>query len=414
MRRVLVVGGGFGGIHAIQVLQEALAPRRKVSLTLVSAKSHFTFKPLLPNAAAGDIDPTSISIPIEDLLTEKTEFVTDRIERIDLDESIAVGAGTYEFDYLLLAPGAVVDWTSRKWDSDPSVLAMHDVRDAVATFDRIKALVEEAVAIPDEEERSRLLTFVVAGGGPTGVSLLSELQTAIEEDYLADYPMLRNSVRFVLVEPRPSVLPRLDAGLRRLVQDALIRENVDLKLGERVVHKKGDEVLLESGETIVAATLFWCAGVHASPLLKSCGIELDQAGRIPVFSTMKARGVDREGIYVVGDSAGIGEMPWTAQIASEQGVVAAENILADLTGRKRREWDYEYDADIITLGRRNAAATYRGRSFEGRAARALYRAIYTALVPSAMRKILVLRDWVSSDMRNRSRERKLLESEGTD
>lgn len=411
MRRILIVGGGFGGINAVTVLQEALAPRRKVSLTLVSATSHFTFKPLLPNAAAGDIDPTSISIPIQDLVSEKTEFVTDRIEKIEMEHGRALGAGVYDFDYLILAPGSRTVWDEGMAGREDSVIPLHDVSDAVTINDRVRVVFEQAIAVPDAAERDRLLTFAVAGGGPTGVSLISELATAIRDDYLSNYPMLARHVQFVLVEPRASVLPNLEAGLRRLVQDALIREDVDLRLGDRVVRKDGSTIELESGDNIEASTLFWCAGVQPSPLLESCGLPLDDSGRIPVDSTMKSRDARREGIYVVGDAAGIGDIPWTAQIATQQGLLAAENVLADLSGRKRREWDYEYDADIITLGRRNAAATYKGKSFEGRAARALYRGIYTALVPSAMRKILVLRDWVSADFRNRGREQRQIEAD---
>lgn len=402
MRKIVIVGAGFAGIHATLILQEALETRRKVSLTLINADSHFSFTPLLPNAASGEIEPESISVPLVDLLTPKANLAIDRIARVDLKEGRLSGDATYEFDSILLAPGAEINWGHNgAWRDRTDVFGLAHPRDAIAIRERIQWCFERALDDPSPEHRREFLTFVIAGAGPTGVTLGAEIATTLVEGLLADYPMLQRFVRVILVEPQAEILPDLEKSLRKLVTRSLEREGVQLRLRDRVVDKTDDRVVLQSGGVIKCQSLFWCAGVHPSSLIQTTGLTLDAQGRLPVDDDMRVRGCDREGVYAAGDVAGVGTRPWTADIATDQGRTAAHNILADLSGRKRRKWSYEYRGDILTLGSRNAVATFRGRAFDGRTARTLYRAIYTALVPSSTRKMLVLRDWLAASSRER-------------
>jgi NADH dehydrogenase len=393
MRRIAVLGAGFGGFHATQALEKALAGRRRVELTVVADDPRFVFTPLLPNVANGELDLSAITFPLHEQLGEHTRLVRDRVEEVDMERRVLRGREhEVPFDYLLLAPGADVHWYDHA-DWSEHAITCKSAADAV----HIRAHVEEALAragaMTDPEARARALTFVFAGGGPTGVELLAELRASIEQGVLRakDAP-----VRFILIEPRDTILYGLPESLQELASAHLERVGVELRLGRSVVGRDAHTVTLDDGEEIACDTLFWCAGIKAPDFLGGSGLPLLDDGRLDVDSSLQLAGV--EGVFACGDACATPEdVPQTAQVATQQGPHAANNLIASLSGRALSPWRYAYQGDLITLGRPQAAVSIKGVAFQGRPAYALYRLAYASLMPGALKKLRIITDWLETD-----------------
>ncbi|MEM1349959.1 MAG: FAD-dependent oxidoreductase, partial [Myxococcota bacterium] len=214
MRRIVVLGGGFAGLHAAQKLERMLEGRRRVQLTVVDGADSFVFTPLLPNVANGELTTSSIRLRLREQLRPKTRLEHAWVEGIDMARrELTSDAGSIPFDYLVLAPGAVTDWKGNaSWA--PHAMTCKTAADAHTIRAHMRRKVAQAKGRTGEEQR-RALTFVFAGGGPTGVELAAELWAALSYEVLpAASPEVRRALRFVIVEPAPVVLPGLPPELQ--------------------------------------------------------------------------------------------------------------------------------------------------------------------------------------------------------
>jgi NADH dehydrogenase len=398
MRRIVVLGCGFGGYHATRQLERSLQSRRRVELTVVADRSHFLYTPLLPNVVTGEVDLTHITFPLRDALRDTTELVQQRIESIDLDARELEGESSrIPFDYLLIAAGARTDWRGHpEWKNH--ALTCKSARDATRIREHVTSVLERALAAETEDERRRLLTFVVGGGGTTGTELAAEIFTTLKFEVLQNGPAeLRDALRFVVVESRDNLLPDLPEAVRHRAETYLENEGLDLELGVSVAERTPDAVVLSDGRRIEAETFVWCGGVRNQDVITDGDFVFDEQNRIVVDSAFSVRG--HSGIFAIGDCASVDPaIPRSAQVASQQGPQAAKNLLAALDGRAPRSWSYFHKGDLITLGRRNAIASLRGSVVEGRSAWALYRMIYSALMPTGFKKAVLLSNWLASNL----------------
>lgn len=385
MRRILIVGGGFAGVTAANAIIAQLTPRRRIDVHMVSQDPYFSFTPLVPNVAGGTVDAATIAVPLHEALGDRVTFDLDTIKTIDPISRVARGNFDHPFDFLILCPGSQTVWPQAHW-VDFCYPCRH-AQDAA----HIHEVVLRAFQDPRAATESSFLRFVVVGGGPTGVSLVSELQAFIDEDLLTTFPEYRERVELVLVEKASNLMPDLASELGVICQDHLERNGVRVLLNQTMTDCSPNGVYLDTG-FLETRHIFWCGGVEPAPLVDHVGLALDSQRRILVDEHLRA--VDQFGIYVIGDCAA-GQWPWSAQVAVQQANIAAHNVLSDTIGRSYRGFEHAYQGDIITLGRQNAAVFFQGLAFEGRAAKTLYRAIYTALVPSNIRKIQVFRNWLT-------------------
>jgi NADH dehydrogenase len=408
-RRVVILGGGFAGLHAAQHIERALLGRRRVQVTLLTDHAHFLFTPLLPNVANGELTLQSITSPLRDHLDSSTELIVDRVTHIDVPARVlhTESGQRVAFDYLLLAPGAQIVWPQGAEGWRPHTLTCKDAADASAIRDTFERSLARAASLHGEA-RQRALTFVFAGGGPTGVELLAELQAGLQHTFAPLLtPELRRELRFVLVEPRDGLLQELHPKLRALATRHLEDRGAELMLGRKVVHRDAQVVVLDDGQEIATDHFFWCAGVRASSLCETPGLLLDERGRVRVDEHLEA--LDQEGIFVAGDAASPpDDVAQTAQVATQQAPVAASNIVAALSGRAQQTWSYEHKGDLITLGRPQAGVHIAGLTIEGPAAYVMYRLAYASLIPTALKKARVLVEWLEHDLNTRS-SRSLLE-----
>jgi NADH:quinone reductase (non-electrogenic) len=370
---VLIIGGGFGGLEAARALGHANVP-----VTLIDRHNYHLFQPLLYQVATASLSPADIASPIrwvlrhydniEVLLAEARAI--DPVKQtvlIDRDETIA-------FDYLILATGATHSYFGHdEWSTRAPGLKTLD--DALAIRQRILLAFEAAERTDDVEEQRRLLTFVIIGGGPTGVELAGALAEIARHSLRKDFRRIRpESARILLLEGGPYVLGTFAEPLRHAARRALENLGVDVRTDTKVIDVDENGVWCESTSTpagprerIFARTVVWAAGVAASPLAKSLGVPLDRAGRISAEPTLVVPGHPH--VFVAGDICAFVEhgkpLPGVAQVAMQQGAHAARNILKAIAGQPLEPFHYKDYGIMATIGRGSAVGDVFGMKISG-------------------------------------------------
>jgi NADH dehydrogenase len=354
--RVVIVGGGFGGLTAAKAL--AAAP---VDVLLIDRRNHHVFQPLLYQVATAALSPGDIASPIRWILRKQRNLQVWLAEAISIDPGrrvVRLRDGEVAYDYLIVAAGATHAYFGHE-EWRPHAPGLKTLEDALEMRRRVLLAFEEAERETDRSRQRRLLTFVVIGGGPTGVELAGALaeisRHALANDFRAIDP---ESARVILIEGGPSVLATYPADLSAFARKALEKRGVAVWTGS-LVTSVGAGTVQVGGETIEAGTILWAAGVSASSLGASLGAPLDRAGRVLAEPDLTVPG--HPDIYVVGDLAALRDrtgawLPGVAQVAIQQAGWAARNIVATLHGVARTPFVYRNLGNLATIGRNSAVA----------------------------------------------------------
>jgi NADH dehydrogenase len=399
--RVVILGGGFGGIYAALRFERALARGEALEVTLVNRENFFLFTPMLHEVAASDLDLTHIVNPIRKLL-RRVRFVEGEVDGIDLVQhrvSVAHGgvrhAHDLSYDHLILALGAVTNFHGLA-GVEERALTMKSLGDAIYLRNRLIESLEEAEPDCASDARSALLTFVVAGGGFAGVETVGALHDFVRAA-LPFYPALHPEyLRVVLVHDGGLLLPELGPDLGAYAQRKLAARGVEIRLGTRITDMSEAGVALSDGTTIPTRTLVWTAGTAPHPIVAALPC-MKTRGRVVVNAQLEVP--DWPGVWALGDCAVVADprtgqpYPPTAQHALRQGRVLAENILATLAGRPRRAFEFTTIGLLASLGRRTGVARIKGINFSGFLAWWLWRTIYLGKLPRFERKVRVALDW---------------------
>jgi NADH:ubiquinone reductase (H+-translocating) len=398
--RILVLGGGFGGVYTALHLERRLARRADVEITLVSRDNFFLFTPMLHEVAASDLDITHIVSPLRTLLKRTTIFIGD-IRAIDLDaRRVRVAHGfephehDLEYDHLVVALGSMTNFYGLP-GLEQRALTMRTLGDAIHLRNRVIATLEEA----DTEcaaDVDGLLTFVVAGGGFAGVETIAGLNDFVREA-LTFYPRLRpDRIRMVLVHAGPVILPELGEKLGGYAQRQLAARGIEIVTDAKVSGVTDQGVSLADGRRIRSRLVVWTAGTSPHPLLHDLPCMLDR-GRIIVDDTLAVPG--REDVWALGDCAVVPDPrtgrphPPTAQHALREARTVAENIAARLKGRPARPFEFRTIGQLAAIGRRTGVARVFGVNFSGFLAWWLWRTIYLSKLPRFEKKCRVAIDW---------------------
>jgi len=402
--RILVLGGGFGGVNAVQRLEQRL--RREldageVRIGLVSRDNYMVFQPMLPEVISGSIGLVDTITPIR-RLCPRTDLYTRTIERIDLARQrviTAAGLGAQElgleYDHLVIALGNVTSLAGQPGLAEHA-LPFKYLGDALALRNHAIHALEEAGIEERAEVRQGLLTFVVAGGGFSGVEVAAELNDFVRAAARSFRNLKPEEIRVVLVHSGSRILPELPESLAMFAQRLLARRGVELRLGCRLGGATGATAILADGERIAARTLVSTVPASPNPLVAALPLPMEH-GRIVTGPTLEVAGVP--GVWAVGDCAWIvdgrtGEpCPPTAQHAVRQARCAAENIAATLRGGERRAFSFAALGKMGSLGRRSAVAEVLGVKLSGFLAWWLWRTIYLMKLPGLDRKLRVATDW---------------------
>jgi NADH dehydrogenase len=398
-RRVVILGGGFGGVGAARRLEQRWRRAPGLEVTLVSKTNYLLFTPMLSEVAAGSLQPSSIGAPLR-AACPRTRFVRAEVVGLDPDERrvhVRSAAGVEEllYDHLVVALGAVAEVGVA--GVAEHALPLKTLADAVRLREHVLAQLEQADLTIDPEERRRLLTFVVAGGGFAGVEGIAGM-TGLVRSVLGYYSRIRpEEPRFVLIHSRDRILADLGRELGDYARSKLDARGVELRLDARVVAAGEGAVALDNGELLPTRTLVWTTGNRPSPVLGELPLARDN-GAVLVKETLKVPDADR--VWAVGDCARVpdlergGSCPPTAQHALRQGKVAADNVLATMAGRQPKAFRFRARGLLVALGHQTAVAQLRLVQIRGLPGWLLWRALYLSKLPGAEKRLRVVLDWI--------------------
>jgi NADH dehydrogenase len=357
--QVVIIGGGFAGLAAARRLRHV-----PCEVTIVDRHNHHVFQPLLYQVATAGLSPGDIASPIRWILRAQPRLrvLLATVEHINTrDRHLVLDRGeTLPYDYLIAAAGATHSYFGRdEWsDTAPGLKTLDD---ALAIRRRLLLAFEEAERERDPARQRFLLTFVLVGGGPTGVELAGALAEIARQVLKAEFDAVDPaSARILLIEAGPSILPAFPDRLRASARRALGRLGVDVREGQAVTNVEPGAVTI-GGQRIEAHTILWAAGVAAAPISRDLGPHLDRAGRVIVNPDLSVPGHDA--VFVAGDLASFSHqtgqpLPGVAQVAMQQGVRAAANVGRRLAGRPTRPFHYSDPGNMATIGRNAAIADF--------------------------------------------------------
>jgi NADH dehydrogenase len=400
-KRIIILGGGFGGLYAALRLEKTLAREPDVEILLVNRENFFLFTPMLHEVAASDLDLTHIVNPVRKLL-KRVQFFDGDVDNIDLPgRRVMISHGSehhaheVEYDHLVIALGSITNFFNLPGLQERA-LTMKSLGDAIYLRNKLISHLEEADFECCAAERQELLTFVVAGGGFAGVETIASLNDFVREA-LRFYPNLREEfLRVVLVHPGPVILPELGEKLGAYAQQKLAGRKVEIKVNTRVTGVSARGVELSDGSAILTKTLVWTAGTSPNPLLEMLPCP-KQRGRLCVNEFLEVP--DWPGVWALGDCALVPDRqsgqfcPPTAQHALREGKVLAENLVATIRGGQKTPFLFKTIGQLATIGRRTGVANIMGINFSGFLAWWLWRTIYLSKLPRFEKKVRVALDW---------------------
>ena len=397
MTRIVVLGGGFGGIEAMRVLERKLGHRDDVELLLISDKNYLLFTPLLPQVASSLVEPRHIVQPIRDIRgAGRFRFRRDRVERIDLAaRRVLLAEGVADYDRLVLALGGVTP-TFNIPGVESHALEYKALEDAILLRDHVIDLAEHADHEPDPAARRRMLTVCVVGGGYTGVELIAELQDFFESYVVPRYRGIDpGDYRLLLLEAGQEILRGVHPTLAEKARESLWHEGIEIRTGARVTRVTAGAVEIEGSETIPVGLTVWAAGVKGHPTLAGLATERDRLGRVIVNAHMRLPGHPE--VYGVGDAITIEGRPEASipiiPAALAHARLAAENIVAELAGRPPRTIEFAPQGMLVSLGEKHAVVEVMGVRFSGYPAWLFWNAVHLYKLVGVRKQVQVALDW---------------------
>ncbi|MCP4424382.1 MAG: NAD(P)/FAD-dependent oxidoreductase [Chloroflexi bacterium] len=358
MKKVIIVGAGFGGLFAARTLAN-----KSVKVLLIDRNNYHTFTPLLYQVATCALDPSEIAYPVRGIFRKNrnVRFLLGEVTAVHHQkQSLTVQNGNLireeSYDYLILATGSEPTYFGN--DSfNESALELRTLDDAVELRNHILRLFERAAWTDDPELSQALTTIVVVGGGPTGLETAGAIYELYNHVLNQEYTQSQMRTRVILVEMLPELLASYPDKLRQAAREQLESLGVEVMTGQPVVEVAKDHIILGDGTTIPTYTLVWAAGVKGSSLSRMLDVTVMPDGRIPISPSLKIKG--HKQIYAVGDMAyleGPNNQPYPMLIpvAQQQGILVAKNILADIQGQPAQTFSYHDRGIMATIGRRRA------------------------------------------------------------
>jgi NADH dehydrogenase len=363
--QVVIAGAGFGGLEAAKALSRAA-----VDVTVIDRHNHHCFQPLLYQVATAALSPAEVAWPIRHILRRQKNatVLMAKVTGVDVvARAVRTDAGTIAYDYLVIATGATHSYFGHD-DWADFAPGLKRIEDALRIRARLLLAFEQAELAKDDAERKRLLTFVIIGGGATGVEMAGAIAEIARQTLIKDFRRIDPSTaRIILIEAGPRVLPTLPDDLSDYAKRALVRMGVEVMTSTRVTQCDPRGADLEHGR-IDASTLIWAAGVVASPAATWLGAAHDRAGRVTVGPDLSLPG--RPEVFVVGDTAAVFDagghpVPGVAPAAKQMGRYVGKLIGSRVAGESLPPFRYRHMGDLATIGRRAAIVKFHGLHLKG-------------------------------------------------
>jgi NADH:ubiquinone reductase (H+-translocating) len=401
-QRVLVLGGGFGGAYAAQRLSHKLP--KHWELTVVDRNNFLLFYPLLVEAGVGNLEARHVVVPIRKFM-KRGDFVMAEVQSVDLaSQSVriqVIGSETSErlhYDQLVIAVGSTTRFPNVPGLKEHA-FQLKSLGDGIDLRDRGIRLLELANTVSDPEQRRRILRFVIVGANFTGIELAGEYQDFLRDAARSYKNVDRNEIQVVVLELADRILGALEPELAEFAHKHLTERGLDIRTKTSVKEVHEHHVLLSTGERLDAHTTVWCAGIAPSPLLdKIVGLPRNSQGYIDCGTDLRVVGL--EIVWAIGDIATIPDAeghpyPATAQHATRQGTVCANNIIRTIQKEPTEPFRFSALGSLAALGCRTAVAKVFGIRVAGFLAWFLYRTVYLMKMPSWSRRIRIVMDWTT-------------------
>ncbi|MCS6826475.1 MAG: NAD(P)/FAD-dependent oxidoreductase [Caldilinea sp.] len=391
--RVVIVGAGFGGLWAARTLA-----RTPVQVLLIDRNNYHTFLPLLYQVAAAELEPEAIAYPVRSMLRRmpNVNFALAEVHEVDLaGRRLETSAGAIPYDFLILAAGSAPHFFGTP-GAEAHAMPLKSMADAIAVRNRVLLSYEKASLESNPERRRQALTFVIVGGGPTGVEFAGALAELIKGPLRRDFPSLYSPQgRVVLVEAMDALLPGFPPHLQTYAAERLRRMGVEVRLSASVTCVEEKGVTLKDGTHIAAETVVWTAGVRGFPPAAHWGLPIARSGRIAVLPTLQAP--NHPEVYGIGDLAYVEQdgspLPMVAPVAIQQGRFAAQNILRQLRGQQPLSFRYRDQGAMVTIGRNAAVVQLRNLEFTGFPAWILWLSVHLFKLVGFRNRLLVMLNW---------------------
>jgi NADH dehydrogenase len=390
--RVVIVGGGFAGLHAAKELAKA-----PVDVVVLDRRNHHVFQPLLYEVATAGLGSIEIAEPIRRILRKhsNTTVLLAEVEGFDLESRrILIRDGRpIDYEFLIIATGAVDAYFGHpEWERFAPGLKSLD--DAMEIRRRILVAFEQAELTDDPDERAAWQTFVIIGGGPTGAELAGAIAELARHTLVGEFRRLHTrEARILLVEGSDRILSAYPASLSRKAQHQLEKLGVEVATGSMVTEIDASGVTV-GNRRIPARTVLWAAGVRASPLGAALGTPLDRIGRVLVEQDLSVPGHPE--VFIAGDLTSIEEVPGVAPAAIQMGRHAAHNVIASLEGKPGSPFRYADKGTVATLGRSSAIAVIKGIRLSGFPAWVAWLTIHIYFLIGFRNRAVVLFEWARS------------------
>ncbi|PYQ27220.1 MAG: FAD-dependent oxidoreductase [Acidobacteria bacterium] len=392
--RIVIIGGGFGGLYTARGLRHAEA-----DITLVDRHNYHLFQPLLYQVATAALNPSDIAAPIRSIVRHQVNISVVLGDAIGIDvdaKRVQLADGMLDYDFLVVAAGATHSYFAHpEWERDAPGLKTID--DALEIRRRVLTAYEAAERESDPAKQAEWLTFVIIGAGPTGVELAGALSEIARQTMVRDFRHIKpESARVILLEGMNRVLPPYPPGLSASAKKQLESLGVEVITGAFASDVNDREVRLAGDRVIPTRTVLWAAGVQASPLAKSLGVPLDRAGRVLVEPDLTIPG--HKEVFVIGDLAAVKQrdgtfVPGVAPAAIQEGQHTAYNLDRALEGQPLRAFRYRDKGSLATIGRAAAVADLGKIKLSGFLAWIAWLAIHIFFLIGFRNRFLVITQW---------------------
>jgi NADH:ubiquinone reductase (H+-translocating) len=391
---VVIVGAGFGGMETAQKLANA-----PVHITLIDRQNYHLFQPLLYQVAIAGLVPSQIAYPLRTIFRKQKNltFQMGEVTSIDFNARYVSSNGSViAYDYLVLAVGGQTNFFGLH-AVEENGFQLKSIEDATGTRNHLLRMFERASREVDPDLRKALLTFVVVGGGPTGVETAGALAELITHVMTKDYPQMDlGEVRVLLIEATGTVMTAYPNELRKATVKLLESKNVVILLNTRLTDYNGRRITLADGSHIDAHTLIWTAGVRSAEITDRLGVQQATAGRVRVEQTLQLP--QHPEVFVIGDAAYVEDenrqpLPMLATVAQQQAKAAARNLRNILKGEKPEDFHYKDPGLLATIGRNAAVARIWGLSFSGFIAWVIWVVLHIYRLIGFRNRLVVLINW---------------------